>query len=349
MLSLLHGAERGFPSSSPAPPEKGLDLTRRTLQTPTIIVAAMLLACAVAFVAAVREAEAAFPGQNGRIAFDGYRDAGGGNSATEILTVSPGGGTKQLTSASGAGDPAFAPDGARIAYSGGFTLADRDNEIFVTSNSGEGRRALTNNTVPDYEPAWSPDGDRIAFVRQDKVTVPGGGPDWQVDVWTMNADGSGQKKLTNDLSYEGAPSWSPNGSKIAFQRTGVGSDIWMMNADGTGQRRLTGTLYAENDPDFSPDGSKLAFTSDRQYNKEEVYTMNLDGTALTNVTNSRYVAEGEPAWSPDGAKVAYTKSLSGNIEIFTKNADGSGRPQNVSNDPEHNASPDWGPRPATAP
>lgn len=308
------------------------------------------MACAAALVVAVREAEAAFPGQNGKIAFDGYRDAGGGNSATEILTVSPGGGgTKQLTSASGAGDPTFAPDGARIAYSGGFTFADRDTEIFVTSQSGDGRKALTNNAVADYEPAWSPDGDRIAFVRQNRVTVPGGRSDWQVDIWVMNADGSGQKKLTDDLSYEGAPSWSPDGSKIAFHKTGVGTDIWIMNADGTVPRRLTNTPYAENDPDFSPDGRKLAFTSDRQYNKEEVYTRNLDGTALTNVTNSRYVAEGEPAWSPDGTRLAYTKSLSGNIEIFTKNADGSGRPKNVSNDPEHNASPDWGPRPTAAP
>jgi Tol biopolymer transport system component len=53
-------------------------------------------------------------------------------------------------------------------------------------------------------------------------------------------------------------------------------------------------------------------------------------------------------WSPSGTKIAYRKDLSENPEIFTKNADGSGRSKNVSNDPNYNSSPDWGPKPTTA-
>ena len=103
----------------------------------------------------------------------------------------------------------------------------------------------------------------------------------------------------------------------------------------------------EDDPEFSPDGKKLVFASNRQYNKYDAYTMNLDGTALINVTNSRSLNEEDCVWSQSGTRIAYRRDLEGNPEIFTKNADGSGRPKNVSNDPAYNESPDWSPKPAT--
>ena len=318
---------------------------------PALIAAAVLVACAAALLVASREAEAAFPGQNGRIAFQGDRDAGGGNFASEVITVSPDGKrTRQLTSASDSGDPTFSPDGKKIAYAGSRSVYD-DEDIYVMDRFGNGKTPLTDNDLPEYGPAWSPDGTKIVFMRQERVAAPDGGFDWQVDIWVMNADGSGQKKLTDDLDREAGPTFSPNGTRIAF---GKNADIWTMNPDGSGQRNLTDTGYVngryvvEVDPDFSPDGKKLAFASNRQYKKYDVYAMNLDGTAPINVTNSRYLNEEDCVWSPSGTKIAYRRDLLfGNPEIFTKNADGSGRPKNVSNDPAYNESPDWGPKPAT--
>jgi WD40-like Beta Propeller Repeat len=73
--------------------------------------------------AAEKPAEAAFPGQNTKIAFQGYRDDGMGNSTSEIITVFPDGtGARQLTSASGSGDPTFSADGTKIAYAGSSSL-----------------------------------------------------------------------------------------------------------------------------------------------------------------------------------------------------------------------------------
>jgi dipeptidyl aminopeptidase/acylaminoacyl peptidase len=319
-----------------------------------VLWAIVLCAGVVALVTAEKPAEAAFPGQNAKIAFQGYRDDGMGNSTSEIITVFPDGtGARQLTSASGSGDPTFSADGTKIAYAGSSSSNESDNDIYVMNRFGNGKTPLTHNDLPEYGPTWSPDGSKIAFIRQELVPDPDdpdGGFDWQIDIWVMNADGSGQVNITDDDAFEAGPTWSPDGSKIAFDK---GGDLWVMNPDGSEQRNVTNTGYVngryvgEYDPDWSPDGKKLAFASNRHYNKYEVYTMNLDGTGLTNVTNTRYVNEEDCVWSPSGTRIAYRKDLTENAEIFTKNADGSGAPKNVSNDPKYNESPDWGPKPTT--
>jgi TolB protein len=321
-------------------------MTRRTLYLPVVIAAALAMACLVALLAVSQRAEATFPGKNGRIAFEGDRDTGTGGSAAEIITVSPDGtGMKQLTSASGSGNPTFSPNGEKIAYAANYGAGTRG--IYVMNRSGNAKKALTNsNNCPEYGPTWSPDGTKIAFIRQEQVSTPEGQSDWQVDVWVMNADGSEQKKLTDDFNDEGAPTWSPDGTKIAFVD---GPDIWTVKPDGSGRHNLTNMPNSyEEDPDFSPDGKKIAFASNGKYKKPDIYTMQLDGSELTNVTDSRYVGEEDCVWSPSGTAIAYRKDLPENPEIFKKNADGSGRSKNVSNDPKYNSSPDWGSKPTIA-
>src|SRR4030042_2832495 len=112
--------------------------------------------------------------------------------------------------------------------------------------------------------------------------------DGNMEIYVMNADGTGQTNLTN---YPGAndynPAWSPDGSKIAFYSYRDDNvEIYVMNADGSGQTRLT--YYAENDagPSWSPDGSKIAFT---RVNADpplyfDIYVMNADGSGQTKLT-----------------------------------------------------------------
>ncbi|MCH8978080.1 MAG: PD40 domain-containing protein, partial [Armatimonadetes bacterium] len=101
------------------------------------------------------------------------------------------------------------------------------------------------------------------------------------EIYVMNMDGTGQRRLTNNPAVDSSPSFSPDGTKIAFSSTRDGDfEIYVMNADGTGQTNLTNSAAIDGNPSFSPDGSKIAFSSDRSGN-QEVYVMNVDGTGLT--------------------------------------------------------------------
>jgi dipeptidyl aminopeptidase/acylaminoacyl peptidase len=113
----------------------------------------------------------------------------------------------------------------------------------------------------------------------------------------MNADGSGQINLSNHPALDDKPTWSPDGTKLAFRSDRDGNqEIYVMNADGTGQTNLTNHAANDGGPDWSSDGTKIAFNSDRDGNLE-VYVMNPDGSGLTNLTNNP-AHDYEPDWSP---------------------------------------------------
>jgi TolB protein len=219
-----------------------------------LLLAGMLATC-VLIGAWSEPAKAAFPGTNGRIAFEGSRvfevsPEGHTTEAPEIITVRPDGtGMKQLTHASGSSDPDFSPDGTKIAYSGSPSIVEIYEDIYVMARSGKGKKALTDtDDRNEWGPAFSPDGTKIAFVR-DSGSQP--------DIWVMNADGSGQKKITDDIAFENGLSWSPDGTKIAYRKNVriqntriLNAEIFTKSAGGTG-----GVKNVSNDPglDGSPD------------------------------------------------------------------------------------------------
>lgn len=164
-------------------------------------------------------------------------------------------------------------------------------------------------------------------------------------LFTMNADGTTQKRLTftNDRSLDAA--WAPDGTGLAFSNccsSGTTKlEIYAINANGSGTTRLTNNTSRDALPAWSPDGTKVAFVSSRNGNKE-IYVMNADGTGQTNLTNNSSTDDA-PAWSADGTKIAFVSTRSGNSNVFTMDPDGTGVfkvTKNKAEDIEPNWSPD---------
>jgi len=171
--------------------------------------------------------------------------------------------------------------------------------LFVLDRSQPGRLVplTADSGASQTDPAWSPDGSRIAYVTD---------RDGNAELYVMNADGSGARRLTNTIATEASPAWTPDG-RIVFASnasgTGTGTfHIWIMNADGSGARQLTDGPYSDFQPAVSPDGKTIAFASDRDrdYN---IYLMDLDGSNQRAFTRAP-VPETNPVWSSDG-RLAY--------------------------------------------
>ena len=270
-------------------------------------------------------ADAAFPGVNGRIAFDSFRL---GNF--EVFSMAPNGSnpvnlTKHPASDS---DPVWSPDGTMVAF-----LSDRDGngEIYVMNADGSGQTRLTNNPAADFEPTWSPDGSQLAFTSN---------RDGNLEVYTMHADGSGQTRLTDSPGDDKQAAWSPDGTSIAFTSVRAGNiEVFVMGADGSDPVNVSANPATDWMPNWSPDGARLAFIAGRDGNFE-VYSMNADGSEQTRLTNNP-ASDFEPAWSPDGSRITFT-SFAGNFEIFSMAADGTDS-TNLTNDFGFDSRPDWQP------
>ena len=145
------------------------------------------------------------------------------------------------------------------------------------------------------------------------------------DIFTMNADGSGQTNLSNDPSFDDEPAWSPDGTKVAYTRyANALPEIFVMNADGSGETNLTNNAAPDVEPSWAPSGTKIAFARRIGNNNWEILAMNADGSGQTNLTNNGADDEG-PAWSPDGGKIAFMRRINNHEEIYVMNADGSGQ------------------------
>jgi TolB protein len=173
---------------------------------------------------------------------------------------------------------------------------------------------------------------KIAF-----ISLRDGNP----EIYVMNADGSQQKNLTNNPAYDDHPSWSPDGTKIAFtaSRDGNGNlDICVMNADGSEQKNLTNDPAYDDHPFWSPDGKRIAFRSFRDGNRE-IHVMNADGSERKRLTKDP-AEDAIPSWSPDGKRIAFHSFRDRRYEIYVMNADGSEQ-KRLTKDPGYKKFPSW--------
>jgi Tol biopolymer transport system component len=178
---------------------------------------------------------------------------------------------------------------------------------------------------------------KIAFVNFQGSSSP--------EIYVMDPNGSNLTNLSNNPTADSMPSWSPDGSRLAFTRMGElwNEDIYVMNADGSNQKRLTNDPDHDRCPAWSPDGTKIAFASDRNGNFQ-IYVMDADGFNPIGLTNSSAVVDASPTWSPDGVRIAFVRYQAGGAsEIYVMNADGSNQTSRTNTPGRANEGPAWSP------
>lgn len=147
------------------------------------------------------------------------------------------------------------------------------------------------------------------------------------EIYTMNADGTDQRRITSNSTDDYWPAWSPGGARIAFEASRDGnSEIYMMDPDGTSPSRITNNSSIDVTPAWSPDGGAIAFTSYRDGNAE-IYVIRDVSSGSTlhpeNITNNDS-DDKYPSWSPDGEKIVFSSDRGRNLmyDLYTINSDG---------------------------
>jgi len=164
----------------------------------------------------------------------------------------------------------------------------------------------------------------LAFVAADRG-VP--------QVFTVRADGTGRRQLTNAPGPSTKPVWSPDGRKIVFVRhAGDDTQIYIMNADGGSQRPLTRGPGRADSPAWSPDGLQIVFAATRD-RVSKVAVMRSDGSRRRDLAPS-HSEQRAPAWSPDGRLIAFlsragreqydllARTSRGHFDLYVIGADG---------------------------
>jgi uncharacterized protein (TIGR03437 family) len=258
---------------------------------------------------------------NGRVAFTAFRDSA---PALLLYTVNPDGtGEAPFPNVTlGGFNPAWSPDGGKLAFQVRRYINSADlTEIYVINADGTGQvRVAADVSDSNSRLAWSPDGSRVAYVAKDFYihTADAGGagaarlpgspqyvndlawsPDGRLayvganEIYVMNADGSGRTNLSrsNNQFHDAWPQWSPDGTKLLFNRSRSGAAVaHLMNADGGGVTQLLNQAAASHAA-WSPDGTKIVYQADGK-----LYVMNFDNTG-----EPKLIATGTaPHWQPLG-------------------------------------------------
>jgi TolB protein len=235
-------------------------------------------------------ARAAFPGRNGTIAFVNETfDRASEHSAFNLRTI---GGRSLRSCATDSGfcpfsDPAYSPDGARIALAGG-----SPSQIAALRAGGGGFTLLPLATETDDQPAWSPTGTSLVFRG-----ISAG----NADLWLTGVDGTAPSQLTDTPEEEADPAWSFRGV-IAYSRNGR---LFVLRPGGTPRQVVRG---GGRHPSWSPNGRRIAFTRNGA-----VFTVRASGRRLRRLARGR-----RPAWSPDGRRIAFIRRK----DVYAARADG---------------------------
>lgn len=187
--------------------------------------------------------------------------------------------------------------------------------LALSSTPGRESEASTPSTYTPTSPPVTEE-SKIAFVSDG-------------DIYVMNEDGTNWINLTESTMVgDGWPSWSPDGTKIAFVSVrDLSPNIYLRNADGSREMMLThntkANVFVGGHTSWSPDGGRLVFDfcDTDVYVSCEIYLIRADGSDQIRLTNNQF-HDGGPSWSPEGSRISFESNRDGNNEIYVMDIDG---------------------------
>jgi Tol biopolymer transport system component len=202
---------------------------------------------------------------------------------------------------------------------------DPEMEIYAYNEKTKAMKRLTTARGYDAEGSYSPDGQWLVFTSMrdaynrtlteaEKKQLETD-PSYFAEIYIMRADGSGQKRLTNAVGYDGGPFFTQDGKKIVWRRfdeKGLIADVWMMNPDGTDQRQITDFGSMSWAPYMHPSGQYILFASNKLgFENFELFMVDPEGRKEPVRVTYSDGFDGLPVPSPDGKLLAWTSSRSG--------------------------------------
>lgn len=260
--------------------------------------------------------------------------------------------TEQLGKTVLYGDIALSSDGTHVAWAQS-TAATTSKQTYIRKLSENATATLV--SLPnssdriDFDPSWSRDSQTLAFFSAARKSTSAD----QRQLWTVRADGSGPKKISNLNGYAARPRWSHDGKKIAFLYIeGAGGGGPLMAAPATtgvidtaihNQRIAvldiaSGQLRQVSPPDlhiydydWSPDDKMFVVTAapgpgDNNWWIAQIYTIDVAKGNATS-TYEPWMQVATPRWSPDGKSIAFIQGIMSDEgfhggDLFTMSADG---------------------------
>ena len=177
---------------------------------------------------------------------------------------------------------------------------------------------------------------RIAY-----ITVEGVEPNRKFLLRVADADGWGPKTVLESTQPILSPSWSPDGSKLAYVSFEKKRSMVFVQNIWTGERQRVAEFVGINSaPSWSPDGRRLAITLSKDGNPE-IYVFDIATLELRRMTRHPAI-DTEPTWSPDGGSIIFTSGRSGRPQIYQISV-GGGEPRRLTFEGNYNAGASFSP------